>query len=431
MADDRKRRALLRRQRLEKERQERLEQEKEAEALRVSTMYGRRPVSAPARRPGLLEEERSEDSSGPSQAGGDEAPAKVAKIASTPTVKEKAPKVPSAMHQRAVAFALQKRQPGQVTDAVLCHAHGTSMRRRPVSAPMVFSSGNPMIHHDFVDQVMSYNARQEAKQRQLTNVPWPKPEVAEEDAVVHPVYVHSANKCDDYADHLKTELLAQRLLRDHRQPNRVRIARPDYDDHDFPYNRTPGSSRLGETHPQFEMCFLELVKNQSPAPRRLAEGEASKSREPDWLGRRTISAPPRRALVNMPVNPRQDGRAEPVRMEVPLPPNWKESYGRPNRSTTLRWESIATSRRNMALQNRVRLCDEVKTRTMAANRRVAWLYEAITGRLFLCEGISDQHSNQPLTDSIRERYQLRREQLEANVVPTFPRQKRFLQKINR
>ena len=358
--------------------------EKEAEALRVSTLHGRRPTSAPARRPGILAEEPSEDSSRLSQ----EAPAKVAKIetqAAASSEKEKAPKVPSAMHQRAVAFALQKRLPGEVTDALLCGE--TSKRRRPVSAPMVFSSGNPMIHHDFVDQVMSYDARRKAKQRQLTNVPWPKPEVAEEDAVVHPVYVHSALKCDNYAVQLKTELLAQRLLRDHRQPCRVCTVKPDYDDHDFPYHRTPGSSRLGETHPQFEMCFLELVKNQTPVPRRFSdtstkttESGAGKTREPDWLGRRNIMAPPRKALVNMPVNPRQDGRAEPVRKEVPLPPNWKESYGRPNRSTTLRWESIATSRRNMALQNRVRLCDEYKTRMATANKRVTWLYAAVTGR---------------------------------------------------
>ena len=70
-------------------------------------------------------------------------------------------------------------------------------------------------------------------------------------------------------------------------------------------------SQLGETNPHFEMCFLELVKNQRhPPPKRLverpkvvadvsAQSDAEKGHDPHWLTTRPFTAPPRRSLMNM------------------------------------------------------------------------------------------------------------------------------------
>lgn len=230
-----------------------------------------------------------------------------------------------------------------------------------------------MIHRDFVEQVLSNNAKQEAMLRQLTNVPWPKPKVSQKDSVLHPVFMHSFDKCDKYMDQLTAELAEQRMLRDHRHPRRHRLATPNYDSRGFPYHRTRGASRLGETNPKFEMCFLELVKNQKlPSPRPDVDttersGEAEMGRDPEWLRPRPFTAPPRRGLVNMPIT-QQRGRSAPVhtepKKEMPMPPKWKDSYGRPTLAAFLRWQFIATSRPNMTLQGKDRLCVELKKRAL-------------------------------------------------------------------
>ncbi|KAI0210635.1 hypothetical protein LSAT2_004585 [Lamellibrachia satsuma] len=315
--------------------------------------------------------------------------ARTQRPATAPQVQKSPPMARSKMYLRATAYASQRRLPGQTQGVVYRQANAIAGLSRPTTAtsdheiagPVVFSSGNPMIRQDFVDQILSYDARRHAMIRQATNIPWPRPkavDVSTKDAVLHPVYMHSSNKSEEYRDQLKTELAEQRLLRDHRERRKVPQPTPEYDSHGFPYYCTPGASRLGETNPHFEMCFLELVKNQRhPPPKRLverpkiiagvgAQSDAEKGHDPNWLTTRPFTAPPRRSLMNMPVTPRRDGsaptRREPVRKEIPMPDNYKENYGRPTRSAFLRYQQSSLYRSHMALQGNDRLCVEMKKR---------------------------------------------------------------------
>ena len=345
------------------------------------TMHGNRPMTAPvpvrgkaAARETTTGSARSRE--GPSD-GASRMKARHQRPFSAPEEQLKSASVLSAMHRRAIAYASQCRQPGQVTGDRLrqpsSHSH-SQPGRRPATAPSVFASGNPMINRDFYEQVLSVNAQREVMLRQLTNVPREKPKQLPDAAALHPTYMHSFDKCPEYVDNLRAELAQKRLLRDHRQPSRARLPLPDYDDHNFPYYRMRGSSRLGETNPQMEMCFLELVKNRrlhsacgDGGDETEEAGQADTDRDPQWLTPRVSTAPPRRA-PKLPVAQQQREKSAPVhvepstRKEMPVPPNWKDGYGRPTHSAFLRWQSIATSRPSMTLQRRERMCVEFKRR---------------------------------------------------------------------
>jgi len=342
------------------------------------TMHGNRPVTAPVPVRGKAAAREMTTGSACTRHGPTDSAswmkARHQRPVSAPEEQLNQASVLSAMHRRAIAYASQCRQPGQVTgDRLRQPSSHPQPGRRPATAPLVFASGNPMINGDFYEQVLSVNAQREVMLRQPTNVPRPKPKQSHDDAALHPMYMHSFNKCPKYVDNLRAELAQQRLLRDHRQPSRASLPMPDYDDHNFPYYRTRGSSRLGETNPQLEMCFFELVKNRrlhsacGDGGGEMEEaGQADKDRDPQWLTPRVFTAPPRRA-PKLPVTQQREKSApvytEPSnRKEMPMPPNWKDSYGRPTHSAFLRWQSIATSRPNMTLQRKERMCVEFKRR---------------------------------------------------------------------